>query len=72
MLAYGGTPAASTLLFSSTYKTFFAVMCQNCTACFLAGILPDFFRNPPIVCEAIGQQKQLHFAGCSYFEYNCS
>jgi hypothetical protein len=72
MLAYGGTPAASTLLFSSTYETFFTVVCQNCTACFLAGILHDFSEIRPIVCEAIAQQKHLHLAGCSYFEYNRS
>jgi hypothetical protein len=72
MLAYGGTPAACTLLFSSTYRTFFAVMRQNCTVCFLAGILHDFAGILPIVCEAIAQQKHLHLAGCSYFEYNRS
>jgi hypothetical protein len=55
MLAYGTTPAASTFLFSSTYKTFFAVMCQNCTACFLAGILPNFSEIRPIVYETIAQ-----------------
>jgi hypothetical protein len=57
MLAYGGTPAASTLLFSSTCKAFFAVVYQNCTACFLAGILHDFSEIRPIVCEAIAQPK---------------
>jgi hypothetical protein len=55
MLAYGRTPAASTLLFSSTYKTFFAVVCQNCTACFLAGILPDLSEIRLIVYETIAQ-----------------
>jgi hypothetical protein len=67
MLAYGGTPAASTLLFSSTYKTFFAVMCQNCTACFLEGILHDFSEIRPIVCEAIAQQKTSPLGGLFLF-----
>jgi hypothetical protein len=55
MLAYGETPTASTLLFSTTYKTFFAVVCQNCTACFLAGILHDFSEIRPVVYETIAQ-----------------